>query len=266
MSLWVQRTSTGGGTLIHILSPNGGSWCLDFMGFSSSGQVVGATWDGGFEEVVGPILPTSVWVHVAITFSQTHGLRLYVNGSLIGSTGGIAYAASGASNTVILGSSRGVSCAKSITPGTFYGYLDEFRVYSRELSAREVSALTKDKTCSDGIMNGDETDIDCGGSCLTCAVGQKCILTKDCDNVQCINDICASAACNDTIKNNGETDVDCGGSNCSPCGTGKACSGAGDCASKSCASGTCKDKTCFDGLMDGDETDIDCGGSCLTCA
>ncbi|CAF4225714.1 unnamed protein product [Adineta steineri] len=141
------------------------------MGFSSSGQIVGATWDGGFEEVVGPILSTSVWVHVAITFSQTHGLRLYVNGSLIGSTGGIAYAASGSSNTVMLGSSRGVrSCAKSITPGTFYGYLDEFRVYSRELSATEVSALTKGYACFDGLMNGDETDIDCGGSCLTCAV------------------------------------------------------------------------------------------------
>ncbi|CAF4194993.1 unnamed protein product, partial [Adineta steineri] len=192
MSLWVQRTSTGGGTLVHILSPNGGSWCLDFMGFSSSGQIVGATWDGDFEEVVGPILSTSVWVHVAITFSQTHGLRLYVNGSLIGSTGGIAYAASGSSNTVILGSSRGVrSCAKSITPGTFYGYLDEFRVYSRELSATEVSALTKGYACNDGLMNSDETDIDCGGSCSKCAVGQKCTLTKDCNNVPCINDICA---------------------------------------------------------------------------
>ncbi|CAF4148249.1 unnamed protein product, partial [Adineta steineri] len=192
MSLWVQRTSTGGGTLVHILSPNGGSWCLDFMGFSSSGQIVGATWDGDFEEVVGPILSTSVWVHVAITFSQTHGLRLYVNGGLIGSTGGIAYAASGSSNTVILGSSRGVrSCAKSITPGTFYGYLDEFRVYSRELSATEVSALTKGYACNDGLMNSDETDIDCGGSCSKCAVGQKCTLTKDCNNVPCINDICA---------------------------------------------------------------------------
>ncbi|MGS0526122.1 hypothetical protein ACU8V7_14120 [Zobellia nedashkovskayae] len=27
---------------------------------------------------------------------------------------------------------------------------------------------TNDPTCSDGIMNGDETDIDCGGSCTPC--------------------------------------------------------------------------------------------------
>ncbi|CAF1027112.1 unnamed protein product, partial [Adineta steineri] len=155
--------------------------------------------------------------------------------------------------------------SQSIATGTFYGYLDEFRVYSRELSAREIFALFVDKTCRDGIMNGNETDIDCGGSCLTCAVGKKCTLTKDCDNVQCINNICASATCNDAIKNNGETDVDCGGSNCSPCGTGKACSGARDCVSKSCASGICKNKTCSDGIMNGDETDIDCGGSCPVC-
>ncbi|CAF4146490.1 unnamed protein product, partial [Adineta steineri] len=114
-------------------------------------------------------------------------------------------------------------------------------------------------------MNGDETDIDCGGSCLTCAVGKNCTLTKDCDNLQCTNDICASATCNDTIKNNEETDVDCGGLNCSSCGTGKACSGAGDCVSKSCAFDICKDKTCSDGIMNGDETDIDCGGSCPVC-
>ncbi|CAF0948338.1 unnamed protein product [Adineta steineri] len=246
MSLWIQRTSTGGGTLVHVSSQtDGGEWCLDFMGFSSNGQIVGSSWDGAVEEVVGPVVSTKVWTHVATTFSTINGVRLYVNGSLIGSTGAMAYAASGTANTVILGNPRAAGCAaKSIVSGTFYGYLDEFRVYSRELSAREVSALTKDKSCSDGLMNGDETDIDCGGACLTCAAGQKCILTKDCNNVQCTNDTCADATCNDGIKNNGETDVDCGGSNCSPCDIGKACYGAGDCVNSSCVSGTCKDSSC----------------------
>ncbi|CAF4172873.1 unnamed protein product [Adineta steineri] len=230
ISLWIRRRLPGGGTLVHVSAQsNGGGWCTDFMGFSSSGNIVGSIWDGTNSDVVGPVLSTNVWVHVATTFSTTNGVRLYVNGSLIGSTGAMAYAASGTLNTVILGNARVSGCAtKSIISGTLYGYLDEFRLYSRELTAREISALTKE-TCSDGIMNGDETDIDCGGSCVACAVGQKCILTKDCDNVKCTNGICASATCNDTIKNNGETDVDCGGSNCSPCGTGKACSGAGDC-------------------------------------
>ncbi|CAF1164735.1 unnamed protein product [Adineta steineri] len=247
ISLWIRRTSTGGGTLVHVSSQlDGAGWCIDFMGFSSSGQIVGSSWDGGTNrEVVGPVLPTNVWVHVATTFSTINGVRLYVNGSLIGSTGAFAYVASGLVNTVTLGNPLVTGCAmKSIVSGPFSGYLDEFRVYSRELSAREVSAFTKDKTCFDGLMNGDETDIDCGGSCLTCAAGQKCILTKDCDNAQCTNDTCANATCNDGLQNNGETDVDCGGSKCLPCGTGKACSAAGDCASKNCRSGTCIDSSC----------------------
>ncbi|CAF1474792.1 unnamed protein product, partial [Adineta steineri] len=267
MSLWVQRTSTGGGTLVHYsVQTDGQGFCTVPIGFSSAGNIIATVWQPN-NQVTGPVLSANTWAHIATTYSQTNGLTLYVNGVSIGSTSAQRNDAPGTPVILTLGNSlSGGGCSsQSIATGPFYGYLDEFRVYSRELSAREVSALTKDKTCSDGIINGDETDIDCGGSCLTCAVGKNCTLTKDCDNVQCINDICASATCNDTIKNNGETDVDCGGSNCSPCGNGKACSGAGDCAIKSCVHGTCKDPTCSDGIMNGNETDIDCGGSCPVC-
>ncbi|CAF0730480.1 unnamed protein product [Adineta steineri] len=267
MSLWIQRTSTGGGTLVHYsVQTDGQGWCTVPIGFSSAGNIIATVWYPN-NQVTGPVLSANTWTHIATTYSQTRGLTLYVNGVSIGSTSAQHNDAPGTPVILTLGNSLGGGgcSSQSIATGPFYGYLDEFRVYSRELSAREVSALTKDKTCSDGIMNGDETDIDCGGSCLTCAVGKNCTLTKDCDNVQCVNNICASATCNDTIKNNGETDVDCGGSNCSPCGNGKACSSAGDCAIKSCVHGTCKDPTCSDGIMNGNETDIDCGGSCPVC-
>lgn len=36
---------------------------------------------------------------------------------------------------------------------------------------------SNDPTCSDGIMNGDETDIDCGGSCTPC--GEEPAETED---------------------------------------------------------------------------------------
>ncbi|WP_084050434.1 GEVED domain-containing protein [Aquimarina macrocephali] len=51
-------------------------------------------------------------------------------------------------------------------------------------------------TCNDGIQNGDETGVDCGGSCSPCAI----------------------PTCTDGIQNGDETGVDCGGS-CSPCQT-----------------------------------------------
>ncbi len=49
-------------------------------------------------------------------------------------------------------------------------------------------------TCDDGIQNGDEEGIDCGGSCPT-----NCF------------------ACDDGIQNGDETGVDCGGRDCLPC-------------------------------------------------
>ena len=44
--------------------------------------------------------------------------------------------------------------------------------------------------CSDGIFNGDETDVDCGGSCNVCSVGKKCD-----QNTDCITNICKDGIC-----------------------------------------------------------------------
>jgi hypothetical protein len=35
-------------------------------------------------------------------------------------------------------------------------------------------------SCSDNVQNGQETDIDCGGTCPQCAVGQGCQVNGDC--------------------------------------------------------------------------------------
>jgi hypothetical protein len=52
-------------------------------------------------------------------------------------------------------------------------------------------------SCSDGVKNGDETDIDCGGTlCLPCP------------------------GCSDGIKNGDETGIDCGGPDCPACQPG----------------------------------------------
>ena len=55
-------------------------------------------------------------------------------------------------------------------------------------------------TCTDGLQNGDETGIDCGGS--SCA---PCVTPP---------------TCTDGIQNGDETGIDCGGSSCAPCSTG----------------------------------------------
>ena len=46
-------------------------------------------------------------------------------------------------------------------------------------------------SCSNGVLDGDETDTDCGGSCSTkCANGKKCLIDSDCANGTCSDSAC----------------------------------------------------------------------------
>ena len=64
-----------------------------------------------------------------------------------------------------------------------------------------VNGCTTMATCDDGVQNGDETGVDCGGSCAPCV---------------------AMPTCDDGVQNGDETGVDCGGS-CTPCVTMMSC-------------------------------------------
>lgn len=83
-------------------------------------------------------------------------------------------------------------------------------------------------TCTDGIQNGDETGVDCGGaSCPSCPVAPTCddgIQNGDETGVDCGGSSCPSCpvapTCTDGIQNGNETGVDCGGPDCAPCNTG----------------------------------------------
>jgi hypothetical protein len=49
--------------------------------------------------------------------------------------------------------------------------------------------------CSDGQLDGTETDVDCGGSCATvegqtCAAGQNCLAGSDCQSSLCSAGVC----------------------------------------------------------------------------
>jgi hypothetical protein len=131
-------------------------------------------------------------------------------------------------------------------------------------SADETSTGA-DPTCDDGIHNGDETDVDCGGpTCSACQPGRSCEEGSDCTSEVCEAGLCAEPSCSDGVLNGDETDVDCGGS-CGPCGTNQSCRGNEDCASNICDGGVCIAASCSDGVLNGNETDVDCGGSCPAC-
>jgi hypothetical protein len=57
-------------------------------------------------------------------------------------------------------------------------------------------------TCTDGVKNGNETDVDCGGSCLPskqCGNGLMCNNGPDCTSGVCKTNLCQgdyAATCN----------------------------------------------------------------------
>ena len=135
-------------------------------------------------------------------------------------------------------------------------------------------------SCGDGVWNGDESDVDCGGSCAGCDIGETCDTSSDCLSTVC-DEVCRITTCGDGVKDASETDVDCGGPDCRSCDDGQACGQDADCQSEHCAGGICQPANCdvncesppcgscgshcVNGVLDGDETDVDCGGSCQPC-
>jgi hypothetical protein len=93
--------------------------------------------------------------------------------------------------------------------------------------------------CTDAILNGEETDIDCGGSCGPCAIGQSCGSGDDCDNGYCVAGACRPLPCENGVEDGAETDVDCGGGTCRKCAGARRCTVDDDCFGGSCAQGTC---------------------------
>jgi hypothetical protein len=145
--------------------------------------------------------------------------------------------------------------------------------------------------CTNGVWDGDEDGLDCGGSCPACIAcyddavcqGDACIeevcvdpFPRDTctDNVDCVGQYCVEGLCTgstydrctDGVRNGDEEAVDCGGS-CAAC---VACFSLEDCA----AGTVCGDEqvcvpaprgNCFDGVQNGAEQGVDCGGQCGAC-
>ncbi len=103
-------------------------------------------------------------------------------------------------------------------------------------------------SCTDLSRNGDEADVDCGGSCGKCNDGMKCAQNKDCVGNRCEAGFCIS--CKDGIKNGDETDIDCGGSACLAC-LGNPCNSDLGCAKLHCVNSIC--------------CSTDCSGTCKGC-
>jgi hypothetical protein len=109
-------------------------------------------------------------------------------------------------------------------------------------------------TCDDGLHNGEETALDCGGSCGPCGDLAACGVSEDCLSGVCLEGECQLPTCVDLVQNGEETDLDCGGRDCSPCENDLSCLVETDCISEICAEEVCE-AVCPEGaviaLLDG---------------
>lgn len=120
-------------------------------------------------------------------------------------------------------------------------------------------------TNTDGVKNGQETGIDCGGPANPkCATGQGCSSREDCTSDYCKAHTCTAVSDADGVQNGTETDLDCGGVGNARCNDGLKCLVESDCKSDVCSdeAGTlrCQVPSPTDGKKNGTETDVDCGG------
>ena len=85
ISLWIWPHSLSG-TLLYM-KDSGATlfWCLSFLEFAAKGSVVAQIWIGTLRTIFDPVLSTtSNWHDIVQTWSQSNGLRLYVNNNLVG--------------------------------------------------------------------------------------------------------------------------------------------------------------------------------------
>ena len=146
-SLWIKPTNISGGTIIHVsrFVTGDGTWCFPLLGFSNSSNLIVQSWNSSSVTLVGPAVTINFWTHIAITYSTSNGTRLWINGNQYGSnSGAFNYTTLNVPVIVTIGSSLDGqnSCySGGIEMGQYFGEIDEFQLYSRELSPTDINTL-----------------------------------------------------------------------------------------------------------------------------
>jgi hypothetical protein len=152
LAVWIKPTSVTNGIIIYVSKCNYNctlNWCMPFIGFTSTGQIAIQSWsaavsNGTIVTLTGPNLMTNLWTHVAYTYSLANGMRLYLNGLLYSTSSAFTYLADNSPAYIYLGGFPLATCGVTssvLSTAQFYGFMDEFYLFSRELTAADVSNL-----------------------------------------------------------------------------------------------------------------------------
>ena len=150
-SIWIYPFLTNQTTILYVYenSFSVNRWCLSSLNFDSQGRIQAQSrLDSGIINVLGPVISSNVWTHIVQTYSQSNGMSLYINGSFYNRSSTFNYRSSETPLTLRLGNVfddlNGVCVTRSIgqIERQYQGWMDEFRVYSRELTSTDAQLLS----------------------------------------------------------------------------------------------------------------------------
>ena len=95
--------------------------------------------------------------------------------------------------------------------------------------------------CTDNMKNGDETDVDCGGSCGPCIDGMACVMADDCASRFCMTMVCSACS---TVSDCPSNTYCLGGACVARKANGATCTIGEECLANFCVDGVCCAETC----------------------
>ncbi len=141
----------------------------------------------------------------------------------------------GATDGVKNGTETDVDCGGAQAPGCSNGKGCGTGADCVSTACSQTLRVCAPVTAVDGVKNGTETDVDCGGpeaGVPRCAPGNACGGALDCASSVCTGPVCQPPTGTDGVKNGDESDADCGGrlTGAPRCTPGRICAQNADCS------------------------------------
>jgi hypothetical protein len=132
-------------------------------------------------------------------------------------------------------------------------------------TACDGNGLCVAPSCSDGVKNGTETAVDCGGTCLPCALTQACLVNADCASAACAGNVCVECL---TASQCAGTDTECHARTCTAnaCGVNNVAAGTATAAqtANDCQKNQCDGAGNIAAVADNTDAPLDDGNQCTS--
>jgi hypothetical protein len=129
LEAWIKTSNAGAGMRAIIVRPG-----LHGL-FLNNNQLSFYLWNTTTTVTVGPALNDNLWHHVAVTFQHfvTNGSQLYIDGVAVGSPFTSNF------SSIFFSYNNGIGYSSNVTTQAFQGEIDKVKLYTRKLSAAEIT-------------------------------------------------------------------------------------------------------------------------------